>query len=342
MSRWPAERFHVTMICEGAPDPRIADRPNTRLVRWTARGNTLRLLRHCVFPPPDVYFFPRYGPLDRAFFDLRRRFHLPSRLVSYVVSMVTDCTAVGIPARAVREADAVYANSDFVARTVRHRFGIEAPVIHDGVDSRYFFPPAGRADRKTSVVLYAGSFRSYKRVELVVQQAVRWPEVEFRLAGTGETEPQCRQWAAEHGCRNVRFLGHLTSKQLGEEMRSADVFFFPSVLEGHPQVLLQAAACGLPAVAMKLYEPESVAHQHNGFLASSDQELSRHLDQLLINREQRCRMSAAAVELSHRFDWNSAANKWADALQRAAATRRRLPQLGRATEATGTTIARSA
>lgn len=321
VARWPADLFHITMICQGAPDPRIAARPNLRLVRWTSRGNTLRLLRHCLLPRPDIYFFPRFGPLDRAFLDLRRHFHYRTALVSYVVSMVTERTSTGLAARTVQEADAVYANSSFVARTVREKFGREASVIHDGIDRRFYFPRANKPESRPLSVLYAGSFRPYKRVEVVVKQAVRWPEVEFRLAGTGEAEQYCRQWASGHGCRNVRFLGHLSSAQLGEEMRNADVFLFPSVLEGHPQVLLQAAACGLPAVAMKLYQPESVVDGQTGFLADSDEELAQRLDLLLTHRALRRQMAEAAVQLACRFDWDSIAAKWAEAFRHAAGAR---------------------
>ena len=37
-----------------------------------------------------------------------------------------------VPARSIREADAVFANSRYVAETVRSRFGIEAGTIHNG------------------------------------------------------------------------------------------------------------------------------------------------------------------------------------------------------------------
>src|SRR5229473_1294658 len=61
-----------------------------------------------------------------------------------------------------------------------------------------------------------------------------WTEVEFRLAGRGEEEEGCRRLASELKCRNAHFLGHVRQEELGREMRNADVFLFPSELEGHP------------------------------------------------------------------------------------------------------------
>src|ERR1700687_3226225 len=68
VARLDPERFHVTMFCEGKPDPRIADRPHKVLRPWHKRGNTLGTLLLMVVDVPDVYFFPREGPLDEKFF----------------------------------------------------------------------------------------------------------------------------------------------------------------------------------------------------------------------------------------------------------------------------------
>src|SRR5262249_16538026 len=155
-------------------------------------------------------------------------------------------TSNGMMSRLIRESDKVYANSTFVAGTVYSQFGLQPDAVYDGADRRFFFPPAERRSSKRTVVLYAGSFQSRKRVEVAIEQAARRPDVEFRLAGRGETEPSCHSLAQQRRCENVVFLGHLTPAQLGKQMREADVFLFPSVLEGHPQVLIQAAACGMP------------------------------------------------------------------------------------------------
>lgn len=71
VARLDPQRFHVTMFCEQEPDLRIAARPNTRLWRWRRSGNTLRTLLRMLADVPDVYFFPREGPLDEKFLALR-------------------------------------------------------------------------------------------------------------------------------------------------------------------------------------------------------------------------------------------------------------------------------
>jgi len=167
-------------------------------------------------------------------------------------------------------------------------------------------------------VLFAGSFRPYKRADLVVKQAVRWPEVEFRLAGHGEEEENCRRLASELSCRKVHFLGHLGQAELGREMRNADVFLFPSELEGHPQVLLQAAGCGLPVIAMDSYHPDAVVNGQTGFLVSSEEELAEKLDRLLKDASLRAAMAKASIEHASRFDWDRAAAEWARAFENVA------------------------
>jgi glycosyltransferase involved in cell wall biosynthesis len=304
VARLPPELFRVIMITEGNPDPRLAARRNTELVRWTRHGNALRLLRKCFLSSPDIYFFPRCGPLDRAFFDFRKYLPLKTSLVSYIVTEINDTTCAGLIGRSVVEADQVCANSEFVSAAIRNRFGVESITVYDGVDRRFYFPRTEQAvgpPPGSPVVLYAGSFKKTKRVECVIEHAARWPNVQFRLAGRGPTQENCRALCEEHNCRNVQFLGHLTSAQLGEEMRRADVFLFPSILEGNPQVLLQAAACGLPGIAMNRYQSEYVVNEESGFLVENDRELASRLDLLLTNANLRRAMSHAAVEHARKF-----------------------------------------
>ena len=325
VARLDPDRVSVTMFHEGdAIDPRISSRRNTTLVRWRSHGNTWRTALRLMRNAPDVYFFPREGPLDKVFLDLRRRFRLKTALVPYIVTgglYSGDYPEVRL--RNIREADVVIANNHYLAELLDQKLDVTSAVIHDGVDRRiYFPPPVARREGDSLTVLFAGSLRPYKRASLVVRQAARWPDVRFRIAGVGEEEQLCKDLAAELKCANVDFLGHLSQTQLGDEMRRADIFFFPSILEGHPQVLLQAAASGLAAVAMEIYRPDAIVDGLTGFLARNDFELEERLGALLSNPALRISMSQAAVAHIRNFDWDLIARQWRDAFERAVLKRR--------------------
>jgi glycosyltransferase involved in cell wall biosynthesis len=322
VSRLPPDRFRVILLGDGPPDPRIAPRKNTEVLSQTRHGNTARWLTRLLLSNVDVYFFPRHGPLDKAFLFLRRSMGLRVSLVTYIV-MALDAFPPGpTMTRSIREADCVIGNSRFVSRTVQDRFGVDTATIFDGMNRECFYPPpCARVAKSNLTVLYAGSFQARKRVDVVIREAANWPSVEFRLAGIGEEEGKCRALASELQCRNVIFVGHLSQHELAAEMRKADVFLFPSVLEGHPQVLGQAAACGLPSIAMDNYHPDYVVHGETGYLVKSETEISNALALLLGNADFRLKMSAAAVRHAAQFDWDRIARDWESVFVKAAAAR---------------------
>jgi glycosyltransferase involved in cell wall biosynthesis len=324
VSRLPPDQFRVILLGDGPHDLRIRTRENTQILPWSRHGNTVRWLTHVLLSRVDIYFFPREGPLDTLFLFFRRSMGLPVALVTYVV-MALDEIAVGpTMTRAIREADCVFGNSRYVSQTVQDRFGVATDTIYSGIKRELFYPPteARRPEAKLTV-LHAGSFQARKRVDVVIREAAKWPAVEFRLVGKGEEEAKCRSLVDELRCRNVTFAGHLSQQKLADEMRSADVFLFPSVLEGHPQVLGQAASCGLPAVAMEKYRPDYVIHGETGYLVKSDYELSHSLGLLLSDEGLRLRLSAAAARHALQFDWDNVARDWGRVFVEAASKRRK-------------------
>jgi glycosyltransferase involved in cell wall biosynthesis len=77
----------------------------------------------------------------------------------------------------------------------------------------------------------------------------------------------------------------------------ADVFCLPSFREGFPMVLVNAAACGVPCVASRIYgSDEAVQDGVSGvlFTPGDSEELSWRLQSLIENRELRVQMGVAA------------------------------------------------
>jgi glycosyltransferase involved in cell wall biosynthesis len=228
--------------------------------------------------------------------------------------MALDQTEIGpVMLRTIREADRVVGNSRYVSQTVAEQFGVPVATIYDGMNPAVFHPaPSSEGRNPQLTVLYAGSFQARKRVDIVVHEAAKWPSVNFRLAGKGEEEENIRALVSRLNCGNVTFLGHLSQEGIADEMRKADVFLFPSIAEGHPQVLGQAAACGLPAVVMDKYKPDYVVDDKTGYLVKSDGELSQKLELLLTSDDLRSKMSAAAAQHALQFDWDNVARDWAN------------------------------
>ncbi len=323
VARMDPSRFRVVMLGDGVADPRIAARPNTKILRWHKRGNTARILWHLLTHLPDVYFFPREGPLDAAFLSARKKLGWRTALVTYVVSGgLTQDTSRGVLRRAIREGDLVAGNSHYMSKIAERLGGRNVATVYDGIDVRYYYAPSPLRSRLDldpvrPRVLFAGSFRDYKRADLVIRQAAKHSDWEFRLAGTGEEQGACERLALDLHCNNVSFLGHLSAAQLGSEMRAAQIFFFPSEIEGHPQVLGQAAACGLACVARSSYHPDYVVDGVTGLLATSDDELSEALSRLIREPDVRAQMASTAAKHAESFNWDRITVQWQQIMERA-------------------------
>ena len=327
VSRLDPARFAVTMTRRGGIDPKLSFRPNTKFIRAGNRGTALRNLAACIAGRPDIFFYPLPSPVTEVFLWMRKYLRLHTKLVVHAVSgygLMKDFRMDWFGGNAVRkaiaQADAVVGNSYWVAEQVQQEFGVKAEVIHNGIDREFFYPPPDNLRTNNKVrVLYVGSFRPYKRVQDVIAIAAQYPHVEFTLIGDGEERCACE--AAAASLQNVTFLGNMKPSDVGDAMRSADIFLFPSTMEGHPQVLGQAAACGLPSIARDVYRPDYVIHGSTGFLATNDKEFSEYFDLLVRDEALRKRMGGVAAYHAWDFDWDKSAKQWADLFERLMAKR---------------------
>src|SRR5262249_46730805 len=130
-----------TMFHESKPDPRIAKRGNTKLWHWRKRGNTATTLLRLMAGVPDVYFFPREGPLDQGYFEMRRRLRWHTAVVTYIVSGGLDRVGPRTgQLRNLHEATAVVGNCRHITSLLNTNLGFSAETIYDGIDRRYYFP----------------------------------------------------------------------------------------------------------------------------------------------------------------------------------------------------------
>jgi glycosyltransferase involved in cell wall biosynthesis len=68
-------------------------------------------------------------------------------------------------------------------------------------------------------------------------------------------------------------------------LQTADIFVLPSLIEGHPKVLIEALSCGLPAIASRVSgNIEVIKDGKTGLLCSTDgDDINKKLDFLIEN-----------------------------------------------------------
>jgi glycosyltransferase involved in cell wall biosynthesis/predicted metal-dependent phosphoesterase TrpH len=176
-----------------------------------------------------------------------------------------------------------------------------------GVDCERFDPV--KADRDAFPgevkVLYAGRLTREKGVDLLAESFLLAhasdPRLHLLLAGGGPEEDELR---ARLGDR-ASFLGWLEGEELPRAYASADLFLFASRTDTYGQVILEAAASGLPVVAVAEGGPAAlVENRHTGLLCRPDPDhLSGAMLQLAASPELRRRLGSAAAVAARERSW---------------------------------------
>jgi teichuronic acid biosynthesis glycosyltransferase TuaC len=165
--------------------------------------------------------------------------------------------------KVVRQADRLLVVSRDLKRIAIVRDGASADrvsVVPNGCDSSIFRLRDRFAARnelgipsEASLVLYVGRLVAEKGLrELLEAMAIlRRSGETLRLAIVGDgpmrAEIEQRAHATESGC--IAVLGAMEPLAVSSWMAAADVVVLPSYSEGHPNVLVEALACGRPFVA---------------------------------------------------------------------------------------------
>ncbi|WP_170125434.1 glycosyltransferase family 4 protein [Jannaschia seohaensis] len=128
------------------------------------------------------------------------------------------------------------------------------------------------------------------------RRLVEW--VEGPLAGRCHLHIVSQDPAAQVTGRHITAHGPMAQEQLFQDLLpEMDIFCLPTALDMSPQVLAEAAAAGLPAVASDLGGiGELVRHEQTGLLVppGEDGGFVDALDRLIADQEARARMGLAA------------------------------------------------
>lgn len=222
------------------------------------------------------------------------RYMLPTalksdRFVALNKTVVTELAAAGVP-------------SDRITR------------LPNGVEIDELFTKTDYALQDPARLLFVGRLHEQKGLdvllEAVSQVLQHAPDMGIRLQllGDGPLHEELRSLADSLGISaHVEFLGQ--RETVTEYLKQADIFVLPSRAEGISNALLEAMACGLPAVVSKIPGNVDVVEQgKNGLVFTVDdpESLADSLLLLLTQEKLRAELGRAArrtVEAGYSLDY---------------------------------------
>jgi len=197
-------------------------------------------------------------------------------------------------------------------------------VIHNAIDHNLLAPAPKSA---TPQVAYFGRVKRYKQVDHLLQafKIVKEKITEARLVIAGKGDDYARlerlieKWHLE-SC--VELVGAVSETEKIKILQEAWVFVTPSMKEGWGITVIEANACGTPAVAYDVPGlRDSVVNGYSGLLVryGDIDQLADTITTLLKDRDLREKYSHNALEWASRFSWDDAADAFELCLQRIAA-----------------------
>jgi len=218
-------------------------------------------------------------------------------------------------------------------------------LIPNGVDTRLFAPRAAapatedrlareetwRPSRpgETTTLLFVGRLVRQKNLFRLLEAASalgRRRELRLQIIGDGPLRGELEEMARQQGL-DCAFVGVVPHSRLPHYMNRADLFVLPSLMEGHPKVLIEAMSCGLPCVVSACEgNREVVEDGHTGLLfdPADTRQMVSQLERVIENEALGRELGRAArQEVLRAYDLERLLRMELDVLLLAARKRRR-------------------
>ncbi len=147
--------------------------------------------------------------------------------------------------------DRILVNSFFSRETILRSYGLDADVCYLGTDLSRFTDHASPRER---LIVGLGSFSPSKNLRLAIEAVALIPSPRPMLAwiGNSVTGDHLEEMVALAKCLNVPFTAHLriADDEIVTLMNRATAMIYAPRLEPFGYAAIEAAACGLPVVAV--------------------------------------------------------------------------------------------
>lgn len=174
------------------------------------------------------------------------------------------------------------------------------------------------------IVLYVGRVDPEKKLGVVIdafnEARKKVPTVLLVVVGDGVDKTRLIKKVEKMGLsEDVRFLGKVLPPDLYELYKIGDVFATASEIETQGIVLIEAAACGLPLIAVdKGAVSEVCITDENGYLCKPGNvdEISTAMVKILSDEKMRKKFSENSVKIAHEHDFEKTLDKFENIYKR--------------------------
>lgn len=220
--------------------------------------------------------------------------------------------------KVLKSASQVCSTSKMMAEELTQNMGFsDAKVIPFGVDTDQFIPSS---DNEEFVVGTIKSIESYNGIDCLLDAAKTvvhdhgLSSIKFLIVGDGTYKAQMQKKCQCLGLENnVKFVGHISHENIVGWFQKLSIFIAVSTRESFGVSILEAAACGIPAITSDVGGLLEVnKHNETGLVIPPNQpeKLAEKIINLYKNNKLRKKLGHQARErVKSDFNWDKSLNQ---------------------------------
>ena len=218
----------------------------------------------------------------------------------------------------LRHASAVLVPSVFLQQVFAHyqqaNSAVPVAIVANILDQQQFYP---RQNASELLKPAAPHFIVTRNLEAIYDVATsinafallkqNYPDARLTIAGSGPLLGQLQQQVQQLNLADaVKFAGRLSTEQMAQLYRSADIMLNSSLVDNSPNSIIEALACGVPVISSDVGGiSHLVSHRHDAMLcrAGDAKALSQLAGEVLQNAGLRQQLITNGLRNSQRFYW---------------------------------------
>lgn len=186
--------------------------------------------------------------------------------------------------------------------------------VYNGIDHQRYFPATNLKEKELFTIKYLGGLGvPHKNAKVLLETArlLRNRNIPFRMEIGGFLPEQhsLRIFARKHELKDVHFVGFVPETAIGEFYQNADLFLFPSLLEGFGFPPLEAMACGTPALVSDIPVLREILGEAAFYSTPTAQDFAEKITQLIQSPNQLAEKREEALVQAQQYTWEKTAQE---------------------------------